>query len=558
MAESESYAKKIIKELNTLRKSGTLNAEQERNISRLANYFSELALSKKLDDASVKKTLYATFKDPSLQGGIFRSTLSILPENSVINETLISEKPKYVPPKADSIAEAFKDEGGKEVIDERSPNYWAMNPNITRAKIRAVAKSQGMTEQELIKALEQETLKETRRQISLGEDVGSGWFDSPKAFTSRATARVLGLLAPRTMELVREGKDFDPQKLTEDALENYLYLANPAGRAIGFGLKGLGATAFGKALLENQLKKRALGIGKNAINAFATPAMVEGIESSEGKPYDPLNVLYGGTINLVGNRLLKNRAGRFSERKGDFNKLAKAFEGETEEKVAPTFKEFSANLEKDLKRRDKIAKGIGKQEAELAMSPKEISEFKKVTPVFSGDPELDKTATEIAKIVGRSGVSLDEATRRYFANMSKKKGSAYVGQYVERLNDRKNPVFVMSEGSISPNKNLKDLISQSSWGKVLETEFSKTPRKAKESFTKKYLLGDLEGVLPPDYTHWLQGKSGKIDNVREGAESILEVIPYVEEEQKDRKRKKAEEEEMKYRKGYIFNPYVEE
>ena len=98
---ADSYKDKVVDELIALRDSGTLNTEQKKYVRSLVNYLVDL------DDASVKKTLYATFKEPSLQGGIFRSTLSVLPEDSVINETLISEKPKYVPPKADSIAEAF-------------------------------------------------------------------------------------------------------------------------------------------------------------------------------------------------------------------------------------------------------------------------------------------------------------------------------------------------------------------------------------------------------------------------------------------------------------------
>jgi hypothetical protein len=551
---ADSYKDKVVDELIALRDSGTLNTEQKKYVRSLVNYLVDL------DDASVKKTLYATFKEPSLQGGIFRSTLSVLPEDSVINETLISEKPKYVPPKADSIAEAFKDEGGKEVIDERSPNYWAMNPNITRAKIRAVAKSQGMTEQELIKALEQETLKETRRQISLGEDVGSGWFDSPKAFTSRATARVLGLLAPRTMELVREGKDIDPQKMVADIGEDTLYLLNPTGRLLGAGVKALGTRAFGRALLENKLKKNALGVGKNAINAFATPAIVEGAESyADVKSFDPYNVLYGGMANLLGNRILKNRLGRMTANKGDVGKIKNAVTEKAEEKVPPTFKEFKDDLEKNLKAREKVVGKAQGKEAELVLSPSQIQTMQKVKPVFTGDDILDEASTEIAKIVGKSDTSLEEATKKYFEKLKKKDPNKF-NAIVDKNNSRKDKLFEFNfeDNVVVPQYSLKKAIGDSSWGEVLKTKFTKTPRKKRDSFIKRFLMNELEGVYDPDYQHFLQNKLGKTENIRDASKASLSLFPSVRRHEEELKREKEEEEEKKYRKGYIFNPYVEE
>lgn len=554
---AESYKDSVIDELIALRNSGTLNDDQKRAIGALADHFVDL------DDAGVKKTLYATFKDPSLIGGVLRSTLSVLPDNSVINETLVSERPKYVPPKADTIAEAFKDEGGKEVIDERSPNYWAMNPNITKAKLRAVAKSQGMTEEELIKALEQETLKETRRQISSGEDVGSGWFDSPEAFTSRATARVLGLLAPRTMQLVEEGKDLDPQKIVEDIGEDSLYLFNPAGRLLGAGVKALGTRAFGKALLENKLKRNALGVGKNAINAFATPAIVEGAESyADGKSFDPYNILYGGMANLLGNRILKNRMGRMTAKKGDVGTIKKAVAEGTEnaeKKVAPTFKEFNKELEKDLKAREKIVGEAKGKEAELVLSPSQMQTMQKVKPVFTGDDLLDEASTEIAKIVGKSDVSLEKATIKYFEKLKKKEPKKF-NAIVDRNNARKEKLFEFNfeDNVVIPKYSLKKSIGDSSWGEVLKTKFTKTPRKKKDSFIKKHLLKELEGVYDPDYQHFLQNKLGKSENIREASKMSLGLFPSVRLHEEEKKREKEEEEEKKYRKGYVFNPYVEE
>lgn len=554
---AESYKDSVIEELVALRNSGTLNDDQKRAIGALADHFVDL------DDAGVKKTLYATFKDPSLQGGVFRSTLSVLPDNSVINETLISERPKYSPPKAESIAEAFKDEGGKEVIDERSPNYWAMNPNITKAKLRAVAKSQGMTEEELIKALEQETLKETRRQIRYGEDVGSGWFDSPEAFTSRATARVLGLLAPRTMQLVEEGKDLDPQKIVEDIGEDALYIVNPAGRLLGAGVKALGTRAFGRALLENQLKRKALGVGKNAINAFATPAIVEGAESyADGKSFDPYNVLHGGMANLLGNRILKNRMGRMTANKGDVGTIKKAVSEGTEtaeKKVAPTFKEFKNGLEKDLKAREKIVGEAKGKEAELVLSPSQMQTMQKVKPVFTGDDLLDEASTEIAKIVGKSDVSLEKATIKYFEKLKKKEPKKFY-KIVDKNNARKDKLFEfnLEDNVVIPKYSLKKAIGDSSWGEVLKTKFTKTPRKKKDSFIKKHLLKELEGVYDPDYQHFLQNKLGKTENIRDASKATLGILPSVRRHEEELKREKEEEEEKKYRKGYVFNPYVEE
>jgi hypothetical protein len=362
------------------------------------------------------------------------------------------------------------------------------------------------------------------------------------------------------MQLVEEGKGLreNASAPVEDVLENVLYVANPIGRGLGAGMKVLGTRAFGKALLEDEAKRKALGIGKNVVNAFGTPALMNVTETiAEGTPADPYNILYGGITNLVGNRMLKNRAGRLMKSRSDIGNVKKAISSEGVNAAQPTFKEFEKGLDKAIKERKKISGNVSQREAMVSLSPKQRMTMEKVKPVFSGDADLDVTATEIAKIVGKRGVSLEKATDIYFTNLAKKKSPAYVESVVEKMNDRKNKVFEIGEGGkVLPNQNLYNLINESSWGNVFTTEFAKKPRTKKVSPTRKFLLGELEGTTPPDYAHWIQNKFSTSESGRNIGKSAANIIPVLdaEEHEKEKERRKKEEEERRYRAGYIFNP----
>lgn len=534
---ADSFKKTTLKELNRIADDPTI----PQNLRELADNFGNRIAE--VPEEDVKKYLWANLTNAGLA---YRSLLNYMPEeSSKVREFVLGEqKPKYSAPDAEKIGEMFKESGGKSILDQSSPNFFGYNTSIDRAKVRAVAKANGMTEEELWKAMREESAKMERDAIASGLRE-EGW--------ARVGTKALGFLFPRTMELVREGKGSkeDIDKPVLDLLENGLFLVNPVGRGIG----SLGTRAFGKALTtEKRLK--ALNVAGDIAGSYGTPALMNVAESiATDTPLDPYETLYQGTSNVAISPVAKRTLGRLFGKRGNIGTITGAFSEKTPEVEKQTFKSFEKGLDKAIKERKKIAGNVSQNEAFVSMSPKQRATMENVKPVFSGDPQLDETATEIAKIVGKKGVSLEKATQIYFDNLSKKKSPAYVESIVERMNERKNKVFDVGEGGkIFPNKNLYDLIDESSWGEVFTKEFAKAGRAKKPSFTKKYLLGEMEGVTDPDYINWLKNKASETEKGKKIGKSLADVVPFVDvselEKEKEEERKKEAERLAMQR--YIF------
>jgi hypothetical protein len=305
--------------------------------------------------------------------------------------------------------------------------------------------------------------------------------------------------------------------------------------------------------------------GVGVAEAFGTPAIVkvadnivqESIDGERVKSSAEIadeSLTEGGANLLMGRYGLRN-IGKFADKeRSTIRKILTGKESKPKtEEVQKTWKEFKGETEKALKEREKVAKGVGGTEAKMAMSPKQRNLLEGTNPIFSGDEELDNAATEIAKIVGGKGVSLDKATQLYFEKLAKKRGDAFVGQQIERFNDRKNPVFVVGEGGkVYPQTELLKLIEQSSWGDVLTQEFAKTKRTRpqRESFIRKQLTRDV-GIEGRPYS--------KFKIASQFQESLPTINPFgVEDERKKREERKNEEAEKKARSRYVFNPYKTE
>ena len=235
MAE-QGYKLKVLKEILSLSSVPSLTDRQKKFLKNFAN-----DLVKK-DESEIRKSIYATFRQGGLRGGEIRGLLPILPDSSELRKTALGKKPEYKKGGKEKLAEMFADEGGANVIDQRKQEFWINNPNLDDAKIEAVAKANGLTKQELYKRLEEESNKETRRQIAKGEEYG-GWFDSPKAFGSNLAGAVTGLVFPRSVEKVEAGEDVKPEDVGLDIGENLMYTLNPASAGAGLGLRALGKFA---------------------------------------------------------------------------------------------------------------------------------------------------------------------------------------------------------------------------------------------------------------------------------------------------------------------------
>jgi hypothetical protein len=235
--------------------------------------------------------------------------------------------------------------------------------------------------------------------------------------------------------------------------------------------------------------------------------------------------------------------------------LEKVF-GETEEtatgKAPKTFKEFAKDLEQKLDDRSQFEwlaeqkGGVGNIEAYL--SPKQLQAYQSVTPIYE-NPTLNKASTEIAKIVGSEGVSIEDATRKYFGGLSKEARD----DIQNAMRYAKNSPFRFVNGEFAPTSELATAISNSSWAPVLQegsfiTEAAKkaAEKEAKKSTTKQILLGDI--------ARWGLNKWG---DSRQGG-LLGAVSPFVspfydiEEQRKKEKEDKEKAEEAEEMKGYIF------
>lgn len=549
-----SYKVKVVSELLTLSKVPNLTERQKKFCRNFAN-----DLVKK-DESEIKKSIYATFRQGGLRGGEIRGLLLSLPESSEMRKTALGKKPEYKKGGKEQLAEMFKDEGGANVIDQRKEEYWLNNPNLDNARLDAIAKANGITRNELLKRLQEESTKETRRQIQHGEEYG-GWFDSPKSFWSNLSAGIGNIVLPRSFEAVGEGRDVTAKDVGLDIGENLMYTINPATKAGQLGLRALGrfapaaaekAGAIGSKVAGAGLKNFTLGTG---LNAFSNPILFETADAilyDEGPRanFNTTDVIAGGVTNLVVPTFIRSqlmRAGRIGGVKGgrtDTKALETAF-GDTEKIKVPTFEEFEAGLgqkmarKKDLTIKAENRGGVGNVEAHL--TPAELAEYQNIKPIYEVGTELNEAAEEIAKIVGREGLPLDEATKKYFSTLSKEKRNSL--QLANReLGDKAPFTFVKDE--FSPTNNLLSAIKESDWAPVLEEAVFMTPELQKamqQSATRQMLLGGA--------VNWASNKYG---DTEQGG--LLRLFPFydVEGKRKKKEEERQKEEEKAEMQGYTF------
>lgn len=530
---ADSFKVKVLKEINRIA-DNPVYPENERKIADwLGNRIADL------EDAETKRALYALMTKDSR----IRNLMKYLPEEgSEIRDFVFSEqKPVYTSPDRKKIGEMFASVGGENILDQSSPKFFGVNKDIDRAKVRAVAKANGMTEQELWKAMQEESTKMEREKIASGE--------REESFGDWLGVKALGIVAPRSVDVVREGKGEEDltQAMTLDALENALFLGNPVGRGLG----SLGARSFGKAL-QSGARKGAYNVGVDVAESFGTPALMNVTESiAKGEPQDPTDILYQGSANLVGQRALRHLLGRFTKNRGDVKKVERAFTGEPKEAEQQTFKEFAKETEEALKKKERIA-GKGGRFSKTTIKPEDVAELKDVKHIVSGNSQLDETATEIAKIVGKEGVSVEKATDKYFNKILKSKNGgeeAYAKKFEDVSKSDGKTYFVRVDDKIIPTNELVDLIGSSSWGKVLSTKFAKPPKAKKKTFTEKYLTSELEGTTRPDYLNWVKMRGAKAFG--KDAVSSLPVINLDERERERENRLKAEAEQEAMQK-YLY------
>lgn len=200
-----------------------------------------------------------------------------------------------------------------------------------------------------------------------------------------------------------------------------------------------------------------------------------------------------------------------------------------------------------------------------------------MTPIITGSgSEMNAHATEIAKMMAKQDLSLEEATAKYFEKIRKKIGddekfAKYIDdfKYVIPNEDKKiktkefgYDVVIGDDGLVHPTKRLEDDIKKSSWGLVFTKKFDKPKRATpvRESFISKsgknlarlglnvgkdvypyakYKFADFAGSPAADF---VTTGFGKFPN----------------DEEEKRKRREEEAAEEKARSRYVFNPYKTE
>lgn len=546
MAE-QNYKIKVVSELLNLSKVPNLTERQKKFLKNFAN-----DLVKK-DESEIKKSIYATFRQGGARGGEIRSLLPILPDSSELRKTALGKKPEYKKGGKEKLVEMFADEGGANVLDQRKEEYWPTNPNLDDAKIEAIAKANGITKQELYKRLQEETNKETRRQIAEGETTGD--------LSEKIGALALGLAFPRGIEAVKEGRDITSKDVGLDIGENLMYTMNPATRAGQLGLRALGRFAPAAAEKAGTIGSKVAGAGlKNftigtGLNAFSNPILFETADAilyDQGPRanFNTTDVIAGGVTNLVAPTFIRSqlmRAGRIGGVKGgrtDTKALETAF-GDSEKIKVPTFEEFESGLGQKMARKKNLAikaenrGGVGNVEAHL--TPAELKEYQNINPIYEIGTEINEAAEEIAKIIGREGLPLDEATKKYFASLPKEK--RYSIQLENRAMGEAAP-FTFVKDELAPTNNLLSAIKNSDWAPVLEEAVFMTPelkRAAEKSATRQMLLGGA--------VDWASNKYG---DTEQGG--LLRLFPFydVEEKRKAEEEERQKEEEKAEMQGYIF------
>lgn len=546
MAE-KGYKLKVLKEIISLSDVPSLTELQKKFLKNFAN-----DLVKK-DESEIRKTIYATFRQGGARGGEIRGLLPVLPESSELRKTALGKKPEYKKGGKEKLVEMFADEGGANVIDQRKEEFWQNNPNLDKAKIEAIAKANGLTTQELYKRLQDETIKETRRQIAEGETTGD--------LSEKIGAFALGLAFPRGIEAVREGRDVTKKDLLLDIGENLMNTINPVTRAGQLGLRGIGllsktaakkAGSIGTKIAEKGVKNFTIGTG---LNAFSNPILFETADAilyDQGPRanFNTTDVIAGGVTNLVVPTFLRSklmRAGRIGGVKGgrtDTKALETAF-GDTEKIKVPTFEEFEAGLgqkmarKKDLTIKAENRGGVGNVEANL--TPAELKEYQSINPIYEIGTELNEAAEGIAKIAGREGVPLAEATKKYFATLPKEKRNSI--QLANREMGEAAP-FTFVKDEFAPTNNLLTAIKNSDWAPVLEEAVFMTPelkRAVEKSATRQMLLGGAVNWGANKYGHTEQG-------------GVVGLFPFydVKEQRKKDREEQEKAEELEAMQGYIF------
>ena len=548
MATKETQKDRIIDDLLALRGNPTLTQSQRAFMQAFANHLV------KVPDSDIPKVVYATFTQGGVKGGEIRGLLSQLPEETELYKFALGSAPSYTKPTTKKVSEMFAGEGGEKIFDPRAKEYVYANPNIDRAKIRAIAKANGLTEQELYKALEEGATAEMRKQIAEGSTKG-GWFDSPESFKEHATAKLLGLAFPRGMEAVRTGADYGNEDLALDVAENLAYTTNPVDVAAGLGVRALGKFAPRAASKATQVGEKLAekGVGafnvRTGLNAFANPVLFEtadAIVKDDGPraEFSPVDALAGGMTNLVVPPAIRRGLVGIG-RLGSYSSARKGA-GAISELEKPTFKEFerktdiaNAAREQALKAAEdrKGARVFGiDRNIRTMLSPTEAQVVKAANPIATENAALNEAATEIARIVGREGVSVAEATKKYFKRLGKDADEMYfavespaaLGERYFRKTD---------EGEILPTDQLQELIEGSAWAPVLETG-----KFAREGLTRSALLGGI---------NWGANKYG---DTKQGG--IIGAFPVdaidIEEMRKRDEEERARQEEMKVKAGYAF------
>lgn len=146
-------------------------------------------------------------------------------------------------------------------------------------------------------------IAKTRADIIEGNAEGQGIGDW-------LASAAFGLVAPRSKNAIKEGREVGSKEILGDIGENVAYAAIPAGR-IGQGMsKGLAFVGRNLPLIKNN----ARGAGKilgGALSEFVAPLAVEGMDVGLGNhdTFEWENPAIGGAINLGVNKGLGRSAG---------------------------------------------------------------------------------------------------------------------------------------------------------------------------------------------------------------------------------------------------------
>jgi hypothetical protein len=218
------------------------------------------------------------------------------------------------------------------------------------------------------------------------------------------------------------------------------------------------------------------------------------------------------------------------------------------------------------------------------VKPSEQAILKSAAPIITGSgKEMDKHATEIAKMMAKQDLSLEEATAKYFERIRKKIGNddafqKYIDDFKFEIKTKPEAsknikivdgkyvvegsapnrefgynVYVGDDGLVKPTEHLKEMIEKSSWGEVLTKKFEKPKRETpkKKSFIREQLkFGTIE---PKSYATY---KTSDILGEKTAIPFVGATFGKDEKERREKEKERREEEAARSR--YVFNPYLEE